>query len=36
MSEFESILERIRPGYDNGGKVIKPFAVSQATLVYSQ
>ena len=32
MSEFISILERIRPGYKNGGKVIKPFAVSQATL----
>ena len=32
MSEFVSILERIRPGYKNGGKVIKPYGVSQAAV----
>ena len=32
MSEFVSILERIRPGYQVGGKVIKPYGMSQAII----
>ena len=29
---FTSILEGIRPGYDDGGKVIKPYGMSQAVV----